>query len=247
MIIYFTGTGNSLFAAKSLLDENERLVSMAELMKSNEYTIELEENERLGLIFPVYYYTVPSIVKEFLEKVVIKNADYVYSVITCGGGTAKASVVLKKILEGKGIKLSYFMELLMPDNSMLFYQIPSVEMSHERLDKASDKLKTIKEDIRDRKTTSIGDFKGVSAIMGAASNLSSGTKKFYAEDTCIGCGLCERNCPQQVIKLENKKPVWTKENCCKCSACINRCPVKAIQYGKGTKKRNRYVNPLVKF
>ncbi|MGI5933052.1 MAG: 4Fe-4S dicluster domain-containing protein, partial [Eubacterium sp.] len=32
-------------------------------------------------------------------------------------------------------------------------------------------------------------------------------------------------------------------HCTKCSACINRCPVQAIQYGKRTKKRPRYVHP----
>ena len=95
------------------------------------------------------------------------------------------------------------------------------------------------------KTTSIGNNTVISTLVGAGYNFCASTKKFYAEDTCIGCGLCERNCPQQVIKLENKKPVWTKEKCCKCSACINRGPVKAIQYGNSTKKRNRYVNPLV--
>ena len=245
MIVYFSGTGNSLYVAQSLLDTDEKLVSMAELMKNGEYIIDLKDDEKLGFVFPVYFYTVPSIVKEFIEKAVIKNVGFVYSVITCGGGTAQASAVLKKLLADKGIKLSYFKELLMPDNSMLFYQIQSVEMAKGRLSEAQKEIAGIKNDLKERKTTRIGNNTAVSNLVGMGYKLCSGTKKFYAEDTCIGCGLCERNCPQQVIRLENGRPVWTKDECCKCSACINRCPVKAIQYGNGTKKRNRYVNPLV--
>ncbi|MBO7354887.1 MAG: EFR1 family ferrodoxin [Lachnospiraceae bacterium] len=245
MIIYFSGTGNSLYAAKSLLEENERLVSMADMIKEKSYDVGLESGERLGLVFPVYFYTVPSIVKDFLEKAEIKNAGYVFAVITCGGGTAQASAVLKKILAGKGITLSYFRELLMPDNSMLFYQIPGTDKARGRLDDAAKVLADIKKDIEERKTTAIGDNTMISSLIGLGYRLCSGTKKFYAEDTCTGCGLCARNCPMQVIVMKDKRPVWTEEKCCKCSTCINRCPVKAIQYGKATKKRNRYVNPLV--
>ena len=245
MILYFSGTGNSLYAAKKLLDENERLVSIAELIKKDEYDIELTDNEKLGLVFPVYFYTVPTIVREFLEKADIKNSDYVYSVITCGGGTGQASAVLKKILLAKDIKLSYFKELLMPDNGMLFYQIDTGDKVKERLISADEKLKTIKEDISQKKTTLTGDSSFSASLLEKMYRLCSKTKKFYAEDTCTGCGLCERNCPSQAIKLKNNKPVWKSETCCKCSACINRCPVKAIQYGKQTKKRNRYVNPYL--
>ena len=45
MILYFSGTGNSLYAAKKLLDEDERLISIADLIKDNEYDIELNDNE----------------------------------------------------------------------------------------------------------------------------------------------------------------------------------------------------------
>ena len=243
MIIYFSGTGNSLYVAKKLLSESERLVSIADCMKQNDFSIELEKDENLGFVFPVYFYTVPSIVREFIEKAEIGNAGYVYSVITCGGGTGQASSVLKKLLAEKGIVLSYFKEILMPDNSMLFYQIPGTEKAGDTISRADTIIETVGSDIKAEKTTSIGNGTAISDLMNLGYKMCSVTKKFYAEDTCTGCGLCERNCPQQVIKLENNKPVWTKENCCKCSSCINRCPVKAIQYGKGTKHRNRYVNP----
>ncbi len=36
MIIYFSGTGNSLYAAKKLLDGDEKLISMAELINYDE-------------------------------------------------------------------------------------------------------------------------------------------------------------------------------------------------------------------
>ncbi len=133
----------------------------------------------------------------------------------------------------------------MPDNSMLFYQIKVGDIVKERISQADEKLKAIKEDIDQKKTTLIGDSTISSALFEPMYRLNSKTKKFYAEDTCIGCGLCAKNCPQQVIEIKEGRPVWKKETCCKCSSCINRCPAKAIQYTKKTRKRNRYVNPYV--
>lgn len=245
MIIYFSGTGNSLYVAKKLLDKDEKLVALSDLMSRQEFKIKLAQGEKLGFVFPVYFYTLPSIVREFIEKLEVENASYMYSVITCGGGTGQASAVLNKILQQNGMTLSYFRELLMPDNSMLFYQIPGVEKSKPILEGANKEIEAIKNDIALNKITAIKKNMLMSNILGVGYKLCSKTNKFYAEDKCIGCGLCEQNCPEQVIKLEDNKPVWTKKNCSKCSACINRCPVQAIQYGKHTIKRNRYVNPFV--
>ena len=46
--------------------------------------------------------------------------------------------------------------------------------------------------------------------------------------------------------MTDGRPVWTKNKCLKCCGCINRCPVSAIQYGKRTASRGRYVNPVLK-
>lgn len=66
-----------------------------------------------------------------------------------------------------------------------------------------------------------------------------GDKKFFAEDTCNGCGLCEKTCPEKNISLKNSKPQWLG-HCVKCLACIHRCPKKAIQYGDVTQEMGRY-------
>lgn len=66
------------------------------------------------------------------------------------------------------------------------------------------------------------------------------TKKFFADDKCISCGLCAKICPEEAIVIRNGKPEWIKRKCQHCTACINRCPAKAIQYGKKTADRGRY-------
>ena len=160
------------------------------------------------------------------------------------GGIGGSGAVLKKELEKKGIKLCRVFDLLMPDNSMLFYNIPPQEEANKRLPAAEEKLKEIKQAVLNKKCR---DIRGsaLAAPMRFAYHRMSSTKGFRATDKCIGCGLCERNCPEQAIKLENGSPVWVRPKCIRCSACINRCPVQAIEYGRGTVGRNRYVNPNV--
>lgn len=54
--------------------------------------------------------------------------------------------------------------------------------------------------------------------------------------TCISCGLCERNCPTDAIKLkqvrgfEKKKSVCDHKTCIRCGECAFVCPVKAISF-----------------
>lgn len=244
MIFYFTGTGNSLFAAKKLLDEGERLVNIAEAAKNNEYEYRLDEAERLGIVFPVYFYTVSTFVADFVNKLTIENVSYTYSVVTCGGSISQTGAVLKKLLQKRNIELNYVTPLLMPDNAMLFYNIPSAEEGKDRIDNAIVRLAEIKRDVAEKKQVKIGDSTINSTLIGQMYKACQGTKKYWVEeDKCNGCGLCEKNCPESVIKLENGKPAWKKDKCCKCSSCINRCPKAAIQYGRLTKNRNRYKMP----
>ncbi len=51
--------------------------------------------------------------------------------------------------------------------------------------------------------------------------------ELHANNQCIQCGLCVKECPQKNIVMHKK--VKIKCNCMLCMRCIYRCPTKAIR------------------
>lgn len=68
------------------------------------------------------------------------------------------------------------------------------------------------------------------------------SKKFYSLDTCSGCGLCARVCPLNNISIRNGRPAWGS-SCTHCMACICRCPQEAVEYGRASLGKPRYICP----
>ena len=76
MIFYFTGTGNSLMAAKAAAVEGERLINMADAKKKKDFRYELRDSERVGFVFSVYCYTLPDVVLDFVRSLDISAGRY---------------------------------------------------------------------------------------------------------------------------------------------------------------------------
>lgn len=255
MVFYFSGTGNSLQAAKNIADYNgEDLVSVSEKINSGEQLFEysLSDNETIGFVFPVYAWGPPGMVLEFIDRLKFNNLSnqYIFSVATCGGNIGNTMKSLDSRLAAKGMKLSGGFSVKMPNNYIIMGDVDSKEVEKEKLDAAEKTLLDINRSIEKRETGVFRVEKGflpglLTGVVNPLFNKNAlGTQKFYADDNCTGCGLCEKVCNTRTIKLE-KKPLWGGK-CTQCLACINYCPVKAIQYGKGTIKKGRYTNPNVR-
>lgn len=65
LIFYFTGTGNCLYVARQLADDNTELLSIPQLMKQKELNFEADE---IGLVYPIYGHMPPYMVHQFLKR-----------------------------------------------------------------------------------------------------------------------------------------------------------------------------------
>lgn len=254
LIFYFTGTGNSLYVARDIaINNGEKLVSIsAELNKANEsYEYELKDSETIGFIFPIYAWGAPKMVLDFINKVKLSNYknNYTFSVATCGSNIGNAIKVVEGHLKNKGMILNSGFSMKMPNNYIVMGDVDSKDVEKQKLLLADASLIEINNIIKNRESGVFTIEKGffpwllTGVINPMFSKNACNTKKFYANDNCNRCGICEKVCNCRNIKV-NEKPQWGNQ-CSQCLACIHYCPVKAIQYGKGTEKKGRYVNPNI--
>lgn len=244
MILYFTGTGNSLNVAKEIGEAIDNQLIHINMLDN----FDLSNEKVLGIVFPVYYYDAPIPVRQLLKKLKLSKDTYVFSIATCGGGSGTAMHTIKKYVEKAGGKLSYTDVLIMPDNSCISYgKNPNSQI--DRLSKIELQLTNIINDILAKKENlPFTRLKISGKLLNAPGiyHLASAMFKPKIDGSlCVGCGICEKVCPQNNIKLLDKKAVRGK-NCSTCIACVNMCPEQAIKIGpKPMKKELQYVNPSV--
>ena len=68
MVFYFTGTGNSYQAALALCGDGEEPLDLAKCLREGQSAFDLGQGEALGIVCPVYYGGVPSMVLEFARS-----------------------------------------------------------------------------------------------------------------------------------------------------------------------------------
>jgi flavodoxin len=74
-IFYFSGTGNSFYVAKRIAMQNKdtELISIPGLLNSQNALIKYE---KVIIVCPLYFYGVPKIVNEFIERYNFNNTKY---------------------------------------------------------------------------------------------------------------------------------------------------------------------------
>lgn len=259
-IYYFSGTGNSLHVARELEQRlpGTTLIPIVSLL--DEARIE-SGAETVGFVFPTYLTSVPAPVRQFLKKLDVSSSRYIFAVITRIGTFCVADTYVAKALKKKGKTLDASFILNMANNSptglkpvgdknwtrqIMPEKIAALETAVQSM------LDSIQECIVARKK----HFRPGSSALAAAfleavmSFLTENTKReipFYTDSTCNGCGICEKVCLANKIRMSDAKPVWDRGvPCYYCYACFNFCPVQAILVKKlYTEKNGRYFHPAV--
>ena len=250
MIFYFSGTGNTRWAAEQLAAATgERLLFIPEELKTTcGYT--LEEDERIGFCFPVHGWQPPHIVREFIRRMTIDGAagHYAYTLCTCGDSTGLAVAMLAKELAPKGITLQSCQSLTMPESYVClpFMYTDTPEREQRKLTQAQKDLEAFVQVVVGRQTGYSQLTLGLtpwtfSHVIGAYFNrYMVNDRKFTVDtDVCTQCGRCQQVCP--VGNIQGTPPVWQhNDSCTMCLACYHHCPVHAINYGSITRKRGQY-------
>ncbi len=242
-IFYFTGTGNSLAVARKLAKSIGDAEVIAITTALREEKIELNY-ESIGLVLPVYYYSPPNMVKEFIKKLNFSKTHYVYVVCTYGGMYGGVFNVLSECIKNSGGKLNAGFSIWMSGNYIVEYgafpvAIRKIQSGWERR-----RVRIIAENVLAKRNI---EFPKGNFITKHYENYAHDKVKkfgamsvnFHENGSCTGCEVCRKICPSGNILIKDRKPIWGT-NCEQCMACIQWCPQKAIEYGKVTQKRKRY-------
>ena len=246
MVFYFTGTGNTYAAAMELeLRLKDRLFNIADCMKKKEFRFSPQEGEAVGILCPVYYGGLPSIVNSFLARLRFdRRPDYLYGLLTFGGIPGGSAGVLRRRMRETGYEMNAVWQLKMPANYAILYEPTSEEAEGAIFEEAELRLEQIVKDIKNRLTAVPAPDpagRAVSAFMQPLYERARKTAPFYTDDQCVSCGACANRCPVQAIEMIEGTPTWVKDKCVFCMSCV-RCG--AIQYGEKLKGRYRYKHPV---
>lgn len=251
VIYYFTGTGNSLAAAKQVASilRDCTLVPIAPLTDTPGEIA--PGGDRIGIVFPVYFVGLPAMVAAFAARLRLEKRQYVFAIATFGGtGAVPALRQLDGILRQhatRGIDAGF--RVKMPGNYILMYESPQGKKQDALLAAASAEIAKIAEVVRDCHGQDLprsifGQLIHALVYGRFISRVHEKDRAFSVTERCTGCGTCAGVCPAHNIRLVQDRPVW-QHRCELCCACIHTCPVQAIQAGAGTEKRQRYRNPDV--
>jgi len=243
IIYYYSGTGNSLWTARTIAAEfqNARIATM---IKSESKV----ESDTIGFVFPVHMWGVPRRVIEFVNQLHIDPETYCFAVAVNAGQVSGTLVQFKRILQKRGPRLALGRDIVLASNYIPWGGPGPEQRIRERIAAAREKIASIVASIRERETAPVDKGPWWQRILFTAiykmsfKHVPAMDKRFFVEDTCNSCGVCEKVCIADNIRLVEGKPVWGG-GCEQCLACIQWCPQQAIQYGPKTSAYQRYHHP----
>lgn len=251
MIYYFSGTGNSRYAARRLsplAGEAACFIPAADVRSQG-----LGDSKSVGFVFPVYAWGVPPLVMDFIRRLpegfakeVKEKGIPVWCVAVCGDETGMAVGMLRKGLADKGLVLKGAWSLIMPNVYVMLpgFGVDPKDVEERKLKDSIGRLAEIGRKVSEgewEEDVHLGPWPRLKtrAVYPLFKRWGVNPKKWHATDGCIGCGKCAASCPVGNIDMKDGRPVWG-DRCVSCCACYHCCPTHSANYGSITEKQGQY-------
>ena len=246
MIFYFSATGNSQSAAEQIASAlDSKLISIGLALRDGHFDFDISGDEYLGFVVPTFAYTLPAPVAMFIEKLNLTGwaGQHTFGVFTCGEGSGDEDAALTLALKNKDIGYNGSFDVVMPDNFILWSNLPSEAALNRRLSAARSTVDAIIAKLKNKENGRLTTKTPRMPFMPAETvSTAAGTSKMRVTDRCVGCGNCAKLCPMGCISIKDGAPVW-EGSCSMCLACLHHCPAGAVEYENQTVGKKRYVNP----
>lgn len=247
MILYYSGTGNSAYAANfTARQTGDEVINLFDKIRAKDHSAMTSEKPWV-IATPIYCWQLPHIVRDWMMAAELQGSRDIYFIITCGDSIGNAEKYLKKLCAEKNLNYMGCAEIVMPENYIALFEAPDEDKAERIINNAERNLKRAASLITEGKPlppvkVGLADKIKSSIVNAVYYPMIVKDKKFHAKSSCIGCGLCVKKCPLGNISISEGRPVWNG-NCTHCMACIAHCPKEAIEYGKASVGKRRYTCP----
>ena len=148
MILYFSGTGNSEYAAEKIgKATGDKVLNLFERLRDGDCS-GLNSEKPWVIVTPTYAWRIPRILQKWLERTELSGNRDIYFVMTCGDSIGNAGKYLKPLCAKKGLNYRGCAKVVMPENYIALFRTPSekealeiIRHAEEAIDQAASVIK----------------------------------------------------------------------------------------------------------
>ncbi|MCP4543167.1 MAG: 4Fe-4S dicluster domain-containing protein [Chloroflexi bacterium] len=240
VICYYSGSGNTKLACRYIAEKSQTLFDLVDVVKEKD--VDLAPYDVVGFATFTDFWGPPYLFQTFIEGLVQQQDKRAFVFNTYGALSGKTLRVLERSVAAKGFNVIAGHSLKTPEcyppmiaggrgaeDAPNEKQLQSFDTFISELEQL---LTSIKEGQEiNRQKVRIGLVNSILPVFPRTRAREDMGEKYVDESLCTECGVCEKQCPYEAIRLE-PKPVFDMDKCYGCWRCYNLCPEHAIYTDK---------------